>query len=77
MFAFARASSSPDLRFSPLGGIVVSSHEGMQQVQRSDIARGLDSVGGMMRTAKDVEVVVWFSYGANEKPKLACMSWCS
>jgi hypothetical protein len=42
MFAPAGILSSPGLRFDPLGGIMMSGHDGMQQVQRIVIAQGQD-----------------------------------
>lgn len=44
VFASADVSSSPDLRFDPLDGIVMYVHDGLQQVQRTGTARGLASV---------------------------------
>jgi hypothetical protein len=51
-FASAGTSSSPDLRFDLLGGILVPGHGVMQQVHRTDINRGLDSVGEVRRGPK-------------------------
>lgn len=50
----------------------MSDHDGLQQVQRIDTVRGLDSVEEVStRTEEDEEVAMWLNYGANEKPKLA------
>lgn len=72
MFASACASSFPDLRFDPLRGIVMSDHDVLQQVQRIDTFRGLDSVEEVsMGTEEDEEAAMWLNYGSNERPKLA------
>jgi hypothetical protein len=58
--AFASASSSPNLRFDLLGGIVVFGHREnrRQQLHSVDLVRGLDNVQKVWPRAEEVVDVV-------------------